>query len=119
MVRAMIANRLNSHPGVECVLPPPDGTEITAAFTSDLLSDVVANAPENSILVTIQAHQNTVAVATLAGIRAILTCSGRNIPDDMAASAREHGIGLYRTSLNQYEASILVHDLLASDKDPS
>ena len=78
------------------------------------LSDVLAHAVENSILITIQAHQNAIAVATLAGIRAILACSSRPIPADMLASARKEGVGIYRTPLNQFDASVAVHQLLAS-----
>ena len=100
-------------PGAECLLPVPADTEIAAAFTSDLLSDVMAHAAENSLLITIQAHQNAVAVATLVGIRAILACSSRPIPSDMLAAARKESIGLYCTRLNQFDASVAVQRLLA------
>jgi hypothetical protein len=72
---AMKLDRLLEMPGTERILPAPADVEVSAAFTSDLLSDVLAHAVENSILITIQAHQNAIAVATLAGIRAILACS--------------------------------------------
>ncbi len=115
----MKVNQLNQLSEMECVLPAPEGTEVSAAFTSDLLSDVMAHAEEGSVLITVQAHQTTVAVATLVGIRAILACSDRTIPDDMLEAARKRSIALFRTSLNQFEASIAVHRLLASSKDPS
>ena len=86
--------------------------EVGAAFTSDLLSDVMGNAPENSVLVTIQAHATTVAVALVADIRAILVCSGRGIPQDMADAARKEGIAIYVTALDQYHASIALAALL-------
>ena len=112
----MKVDRLMEIPGTECLLPAPAGTEIVAAFTSDLLSDVMAHAAENSLLITIQAHVNTVAVASLAGIRAILACSSRPIPADMLAAARKEGIGIYRTPLNQFDASVAVHRLLADSR---
>ena len=101
-------------PGTECLLPAPAGTEIVAAFTSDLLSDVMAHAAENSVLITIQAHVNTVAVASLAGIRAILACSSRPVAADMLAAARHPQIAVYRTPLNQFDASVAVHQLLSN-----
>ena len=110
----MKVDRLVQIPGTECLLPAPADTEITAAFTSDLLSDVMAHAAEDSVLITIQAHLNTVAVASLAGIRAILACSSRPVPADMLAAARKESIGLFRTSLNQFAASVAVHNLLAA-----
>ncbi len=110
----MKADRLLDIPGTECLLAAPSDAEVAAAFTSDLLSDVMANAPEGSVLITIQAHLNTVAVASLVGIRAILACSSRLVPDDMLEAARKQQIGLYRTPLNQYDASVAVHALLSA-----
>ena len=110
---AMKLDRMLEIPGTECLLPAPAGTEVSSAFTSDLLSDVMAHAAENSVLITIQAHLNTIAVASLVGIRAILACSSRPIPSDMQDAARAKSIGLYRTPLNQFDASVAVHQLLA------
>ncbi len=78
---------------------------IQDGFTSDLLSDVMGKAKADSVLITIQAHKNTVAVASLAGICAIVVCSNRPIPDDMRDAARAEGIGLFRSSRNQFELS--------------
>ena len=109
----MKPDRLLEIPGTECLLPAAADAEVSGAFTSDLLSDVMAHAAENSILITIQAHQNAIAVATLVGIRAILACSSRPIPSDMQEAARAKSIGLYRTPLNQFDASVAVHRLIA------
>lgn len=106
--------RLLEMPGTECLLSAPTDAEVTGAFTSDLLSDVMANAAENSVLITIQAHQNTVAVASLVGIPAILACSSRPVPADMIEAARSRGIAIYRTSLNQFDASVAIHSLLTA-----
>jgi hypothetical protein len=86
--------------------------EISGGYTSDLLSDVMANAREGAVLVTIQAHRNTVAVASLVGIAAVLVCNGREIPEDMAAAARTEGIAILRTGLSQFEASGLIWSAL-------
>ncbi len=51
----------------QCISDEP--FEISDAYTGDLLSDVMGNAPSDSVLMTIQAHKNTVAVASLAQIR--------------------------------------------------
>ena len=108
----MNVERLLEIPATESLLPAPAGTLVTAAFTSDLLSDVMAHAADQSILITIQAHQNTVAVASLAGIRAILACSSRPVPADMVQAAAQRQIGIFRTPLNQFDASVAVHRLL-------
>jgi hypothetical protein len=91
----------------------PDG-DILAGYTSDLLSDVMGNAPDDSVLITIQAHKNTVAVASLAGISTIVLCNNRSAPDDMIKSAREEDIAVFRTNDNQFTASWKIHNLLDS-----
>ena len=42
--------------------------EITSGHVSDLLSDVIANAPGGGVLVTIQVHMNVIAVALHADV---------------------------------------------------
>lgn len=88
------------------ILAAHDGeAAVNAAYTSDLLSDVMGNAPPESVLITVQNHLNTIAVCTLADIRVVLVCHGRDIPDDMLAAARREGIALLRTPLDQFHAS--------------
>lgn len=82
--------------------------DITAGYTSDLLSDVMGNAPDNSVLITIQAHKNTVAVASLAGITAVVLCNGRTVPEDMRQAAEKEGVILLGTEKNQFTASALI-----------
>ncbi len=109
----MKLEHLSELPKLGCVLPPPGGTEVTTAFTSDLLSDVMANAKEGSVLITIQAHKNTVAVSSLVGVVAILVCNNRPVLDDMLVAAQNEGIAIFRTSKNQFETSHLIAQLLA------
>ncbi len=86
---------------------------ITSAYTSDLLSDVMANAREDGVLITIQAHKNTVAVAALAGLRGIVLCHNRPIPEDMQAAADDEEITLFTTPDDQFTASCRIGALLA------
>ncbi len=86
--------------------------DISAGFTSDLLSDVMGNAPEDSVLITIQAHKNTIACCSLAGITAIIICSGRKVPVDMIEAAKDEDIAIFTTKENQFETSFKVHALL-------
>jgi hypothetical protein len=86
--------------------------EILDGYTSDLLSDVMGNAPEDSVLITIQAHKNTVAVASLAGIGAIILCNNREAPDDMIEAATKEDIAVIKTQDNQFVASYKVYNCL-------
>ncbi len=87
-------------------------TAITGGYTSDLLSDVMANAKDGCILITIQAHNNTVAVASLAGAVGILICNNRPVPADMIESARKEQIAIFRTLQNQFDASCMLGRLI-------
>ncbi|MDZ4198775.1 MAG: hypothetical protein U1E27_05750 [Kiritimatiellia bacterium] len=104
--------RLSEQLGAEALEVPDPKAEVLSGYTSDLLSDVVANAPEGSVLITIQGHLNTVAVASLTGIRAILLAHNRDAPGDMKAAARRERIALLRSPENQYTLSHRVHRLL-------
>jgi hypothetical protein len=92
--------------GWHCVQDTCPATQVEAGFTSDLLSDIMANAPAKSVLLTIQAHLNTLAVASLAGVYAMVLCSGRKAPPDLVEAAQREGILLLETDDNQYQASV-------------
>lgn len=82
-----------------------EDAELTGGYTSDLLSDVMAHAKAGDALITIQAHRNTVAVASLVGATAIIVCNGRPVPEDMTEAARTEGIAILRTDYDQFETS--------------
>jgi len=85
---------------------------VSGAYTSDLLSDVMANAHDSGALITIQAHKNTVAVATLVGVSVIIICNSRPLPPDMTEAARDEGIAVIRTKENQFTVSGKIWDLM-------
>lgn len=89
-----------------------DDGALCAAYTSDLLSDVMGNAPEESVLVTIQAHKNTVAVATLKDSPAIIVCNGRPVGSDMIEAAKNERIAIFVTKENQFTVSGKLYALL-------
>ena len=98
--------------GAKIVQDEFEDIDLTGAYTSDLLSDVMAHAKEGGALITIQAHKNTVAVATLVNISVIIICNSRPIPDDMLASARDEGIAVILTKENQYKVSGKLYQLI-------
>ena len=54
--------------------------EITGGYVSDLLSDVMGNAKEGQIWITLQTHQNIIAVASLKDLSAIIIVKG-SVPE--------------------------------------
>lgn len=91
--------------GLESVLVPDAQVEVTGAYTSDLLSDVVAHCPDGALLVTVQNHKNSVAVCTLVGAPAIIVVHDREIAADMIDVARREGVALLRTPADQFSIS--------------
>lgn len=69
--------------------------DVSGGHASDLLSDVLANAPKGGVLVTIQAHINVVAVSVHAGLAAVIFASGKFPADSVRQKAVEEGIQLY------------------------
>jgi len=92
--------------GFECLQNDYKEAEVTGGYTSDLLSDVMANLKEGQVLITIQAHKNTVAVASLTGASAVIFCHGRSASDDVVEAAGAEGIALFSTPDNQFEATV-------------
>jgi len=98
--------------GAEICQAEFEDATLSGAYTSDLLSDVMANARDGGALVTIQAHRNTVAVATLAGISAIVICNSRPLPADMLEAAKGEGIAVLRTRDSQFAVSGKIWEML-------
>lgn len=82
-----------------------DDRPLAGAYTSDLLSDVMAHAGADYALITIQAHRNTVAVASMLNLAAIIVCNNRPIPEDMVDAARAEKIAIFLSDKNQFEIS--------------
>lgn len=77
--------------------------EVRGAYVGDLLSNVMARASEGNLWITIQGHQNVVAVALLAGVSAVIVVEDFDIEETAIKRAEEKGINLLRTSLTAYE----------------
>jgi len=92
---------------LQCLTPELslEGCEVAGGHASDLLSDVLANAPRDSILVTIQVHMNVLAVAVHAGLAAVVFAAGR-VPDDaVRAKAIEERVPLFTTSASAFDVA--------------
>lgn len=96
---------LNNYVDGEMKVEGNRNAEVKDGYTSDLLSDVMGNAGADSVLITVQGHKNTVAVANLVGIPAVILCNGRSIPPDMQESAEKEKIALFTTEANQFTVS--------------
>ena len=78
--------------------------EISGGYIGDLLSDVMGNAPADSIWLTVQSHVNIVAVASIVGVKAIVLCNGLIYEDETIEKAKENGIALLSSNENSFKA---------------
>lgn len=104
----VLMNRING----TIAYTPPDMPDIRGAYTSDLLSDVMANANEGDLLITVQAHINTIAVCSLVGIAAVVFCSGRAVTGDVLAAAQTKNVAVATTDANQFAVSGEIYAML-------
>jgi hypothetical protein len=80
-----------------------DDAEVTGGYASDLLSDVLAHAPEGGVLVTLQVHLNVIAVASHAGLRAVIFSCGRVPDEDVLQRAAAEGLSLFGSKADTFE----------------
>jgi hypothetical protein len=79
------------------------GADVTRGHASDLLSDVLANAPSGGMLLTIQVHMNVIAVAVHAGLAAVVFTQGM-LPEELVRlKAVQEGIPLLATRESTFE----------------
>ncbi|MBN2538380.1 serine kinase [candidate division WOR-3 bacterium] len=79
--------------------------EVTGGYASDLLSDVMANAREGNVWVTLQIHQNVVAVATLKELAGIIIVNGRKPEPEVLAKAEQEGVPVMLTGMPAFEVA--------------
>lgn len=79
--------------------------EVTGGYVSDLLSDVIGNAREGHLWITLQVHINTVAVASLKGLAGIIVVNGRRPDGATLARAADEGVPVLLTPLPAFEVA--------------
>jgi len=77
--------------------------EITGGYAGDLLSDVLAHSRQGNVWVTLQIHQNIVAVASMKDIAAIILVNGRRPEQETIEKAETESIPIMVTDLPAFE----------------
>lgn len=86
--------------------------EIKGGYTSDLLSDVMGHLEEGMLWITMQTHQNILAVASLKDAAAILIVNEAEPDEETLQKGEAEEIPLLGTSLSAFEASGKIYQLL-------
>lgn len=77
----------------------------TGGYASDLLSCVIAGAKPGNLWLTIQAHNNIVAVASLNDLAAIIITEGASPEPSVIQKADEQGVTLLVARENTYQVA--------------
>lgn len=77
--------------------------KVKGGYVSDLLSDVMANSRAGDIWITLQVHQNIVAVASLKELSGIVLVNGRQPEDETIKKAESEGIPIMVSGLPTFE----------------
>lgn len=85
---------------------------ISGGYTSDLLSDVMGHMQEGMLWITMQTHQNIVAVSTLKDAAAVLIVNGAAPDEETLQKGADEGVALLGTPLSAFVASGKIYELL-------
>ena len=86
--------------------------ELTGGYVSDLLSDVMGNATEGNVWITVQTHQNVIAVAALKELGAVIMVKG-NLPDaETVNKSNTENIPVLSTDLDTFSITGRLFELL-------
>jgi serine kinase of HPr protein (carbohydrate metabolism regulator) len=88
--------------------------EVTGGYTSDLLSDVIANSKEGNLWITLQTHQNIIAVAKLKDLPGIIIVNNREPDEDTIQKAKEENMSLLGSEETAFEVSGKLYELISS-----
>lgn len=77
--------------------------EIHSVFTGDLLSYVMGHALSDQVWVTMQTHQNVIAIAALKDLACVILIDDNQPDEDALMSAKEHEIPILISPLSAFE----------------
>ncbi len=84
---------------------------VTGGYVGDLLSDVMGHAKAGDVWVTLQIHQNIVAVASLKEIAGIILIGGREPEKATLVKAEEEKIAILLSKLPAFEVVGRLYEL--------
>jgi serine kinase of HPr protein (carbohydrate metabolism regulator) len=88
--------------------------EVTGGYTSDLLSDVIANSKEGHLWITLQTHQNIIAVAKLKDLAGIIIVNNREPDEETLQKAREENVPILCSDEMAFVTSGKLYGLISS-----
>ena len=84
---------------------------VEGGYVSDLLSDVIAGSQEGDLWLTLQLHQNVVAVAFLNSLAGIIIVGGRDPDPETIEKAEDQGVPIMVSTLQAYELTGRLYEM--------
>ncbi len=89
---------------------------IEGGYSGDVLSHVMACAMPGYVWLTVQTHENIVAVASLLDVACVLVCQ-RELPEETCERARKEGVTVLWTERGDFEMTGLLYQSLCEKSD--
>jgi predicted transcriptional regulator len=86
--------------------------EVTGGYVSDLLSDVMGFAREGDLWITLQTHQNVLAVASLKDLAAVILVKGFSPEPETLEHSNGEGIPILGSNLSTFELAGRLYQML-------
>jgi hypothetical protein len=77
--------------------------DVARGYASDLMSDVMANANEGDLWITLQIHQNIVAVAVMRSLAGIILVNGREPDAETVRKAKAEEVPIMISTMPTFE----------------
>ncbi len=87
---------------------------IHGGYACDLLSDVMGNAQEGQVWITLQTHKNVMAIASLKDLAAVILVKGLKPDDDTREQSEKEGIPVLSTKEEAFETAGKIYEIIKS-----
>ena len=87
-------------------------TLVAGGYSSDLLSDVMGHADAGYVWITLQAHKNVLAIASLKELAAVILVKGITPDEETLSLSNQEGIPILGSDLETFELAGKLYGLL-------
>ena len=102
----MTVNELKEKLDLRVLVEDDLDREVEDCYIGDLLSWVMGRAQAGNLWITIMSNVNTVAVASLADVSAVLLAENVTLEESIVQTAELKGVNILSTPLSAYEAAV-------------
>ena len=102
----MTVSELAGALSAEVITCPEPDRNVTGGYCGDLLSWVMGRAQSGDLWITIMSNVNTIAVASLSDVAAVLLAEGVTLDPELVKTAEEKGVNVLSTGLSAFDAAV-------------